>query len=208
MNREFIKNMISLEIKNNFKDLFELKDLLKNRNSPINIQFSLVNKDISTEMPAYATSGSSGMDIKSIESVILNPSETKIIKTNLSVAVPDGYELQVRSRSGLAAKHSIFVLNGIGTIDSDFRGEIGVILHNASNKSFKIDVGDRIAQLVLSKVEKVHIILSDTLPETKRGVGGFGHTGFKNATNISSIGYDIDDENNMRHVMDDIKSKE
>lgn len=130
-------------------------------------------------LPHYATEGSAGMDIRAAlsESEIINPGEVKLISTNLSVEIPVGYEIQVRPRSGLAAKHGIGILNSPGTIDSDYRGEVKVILFNFSKVPFEIQSGERIAQLVISKVYKADIEESSTLEVTKRGEGGFGHTG-------------------------------
>lgn len=130
-------------------------------------------------LPDYATDGSSGMDIRATlnEPEILNPGEVKLIPTNLSFEIPYGYEIQVRPRSGLAAKHGIGVLNSPGTIDSDYRGEVKVILFNFSKEPFELKSGERIAQLVVSKIFKAEIEVSSDLQETERGEGGFGHTG-------------------------------
>ena len=131
------------------------------------------------DLPVYATKDSSGADLKAaIDSpIILKPLERRIIFTGLKMALPEGYEAQVRPRSGLAAKYGITVLNSPGTIDADYRGEIGVILVNLSNKSFKIQPGERIAQLVVSKFEQIDWLPIDELSNTKRGEGGFGSTG-------------------------------
>ena len=133
------------------------------------------------DLPVYATKDSSGADLKAaIDSpIILKPLERRIIFTGLKMALPEGYEAQVRPRSGLAAKYGITVLNSPGTIDADYRGEIGVILVNLSNKSFKIQPGERIAQLVVSKFEQIDWLPMDELSNTKRGEGGFGSTGKK-----------------------------
>lgn len=130
-------------------------------------------------LPHYATEGSAGMDIRAAlkETEILNPGDIKLISTNLSVEIPVGYEIQVRPRSGLAAKHGIGILNSPGTIDSDYRGEIKVILFNFSKEPFEIKSGERIAQLVIAKVYKAEVEESSELEETQRGEGGFGHTG-------------------------------
>ena len=109
----------------------------------------------------------------------LKPLERKIIRTGIKLALPEGFEAQVRPRSGLAAKHGISILNSPGTIDSDYRGEIGVILVNLSNQKFTVNRGDRIAQLVLAKYEKINWKIIKELPETNRGIGGFGSTGEK-----------------------------
>lgn len=130
-------------------------------------------------LPSYATEGSSGMDIRAAlkEPETLKPGEVKLIPTNLSVEIPIGYEIQVRPRSGLAAKYGIGVLNSPGTIDSDYRGEVKIILFNFGKDPFEIKSGERIAQIILSKVYKAEIEESSNLKETKRGEGGFGHTG-------------------------------
>ncbi|NPA43190.1 MAG: dUTP diphosphatase [Chlorobi bacterium] len=130
-------------------------------------------------MPAYETAGSAGMDLRAwLEApVTLAPGERKLIPTGIRIALPDGYEAQIRPRSGLAAKHGITLLNTPGTIDSDYRGEIKVILINLSDRPFTVHDGDRIAQMVVSRYEKARWIPADTLDETSRGEGGFGSTG-------------------------------
>ena len=137
------------------------------------------------KIPEYKTEGSSGMDlVANIEkSIYMNPGITSIIPTGISVSIPTGYDLQIRPRSGLAAKNSITVLNTPGTIDSDFRGEIKVILINLGNKKFKINPNDRIAQMVLCHTIKVKFKEVEILEETKRGSGGFGSTGIKDKWN-------------------------
>ena len=138
-------------------------------------------RSLSGEYPAYETLGAAGMDIKAYldEPVTLQPMERKIIPTGLFMEIEPGYEVQVRARSGLAVKHGIGLINGIGTIDSDYRGEIGVALINLGREDFTINSGDRIAQMVVSKLEKVEIERADSLDSTERGSGGFGHTGVK-----------------------------
>ena len=133
------------------------------------------------ELPAYATIDSAGVDLKAFldKPLNLDPLERKIIATGIKLALPEGYEAQIRPRSGLAAKHGISILNSPGTIDSDYRGEIGVILVNLSNQVFTINRGDRIAQLVLTKYEKINWKIIEELPDTNRGIGGFGSTGEK-----------------------------
>lgn len=131
-------------------------------------------------LPEYKTSGSSGMDLCAHlpdGSVCINPNEVKLIKTGVFIELPDGYEAQVRPRSGLALKQGITVLNSPGTIDTDYRGEIGVILINHSNNIFTVNNGDRIAQIVFSKFEKAKFNVVDSLNSTERNDGGFGHTG-------------------------------
>jgi dUTP pyrophosphatase len=133
------------------------------------------NKDL----PKYETIGSSGLDlIANIDEVmILNPQERVLVPTGLAVAIPENYEIQVRPRSGLAAKNGISVLNTPGTVDADYRGEIKVILVNLGLENFKIEPGQRIAQMVLCPVIKAELVEVDTLPESVRGSGGFGSTG-------------------------------
>lgn len=132
-----------------------------------------------TSLPEYKTSGSAGMDLKaSVESrVILKPTERALIPTGIYLSIPEGYEGQIRGRSGLAIKNGISLANGIGTIDSDYRGEIKVILINLGHDDFEINNGDRIAQLILTRYERIEFELVEDLDDTKRGAGGFGHTG-------------------------------
>ena len=131
------------------------------------------------KLPAYETQLSAGMDLRANldESVTLKPLERKLIPTGLFIALPSGYEAQIRPRSGLAFKYGLTVLNAPGTIDADYRGEIGVVLVNLSNDTFEIEDGERIAQMVIGKHETVELIEVDTLDETERGAGGFGSTG-------------------------------
>lgn len=131
------------------------------------------------QTPAYETSASAGMDLRAniTTPATLKPLERAIIKTGLFIALPEGYEAQVRPRSGLAAKHGITVLNAPGTIDADYRGEIGVILVNLSNDDFTVNDGDRVAQMVIAKHEHTKWQEVNVLDETKRGEGGFGSTG-------------------------------
>ncbi len=132
-------------------------------------------------LPYYATSGSAGMDIRAAikEDVIIEPGKVELISTNISVEIPLGYEIQVRPRSGLAANHSIGILNSPGTIDSDYRGEVKIILMNFGKEDFKISRGDRIAQLIVSKVYTAKMVEVKDLNSSSRGKGGFGHTGKK-----------------------------
>jgi dUTP pyrophosphatase len=146
----------------------------------IKIKFKRLNSMFNDiPLPSYSTEGSSGMDIRAAvaDDFILSHKEVAMIPTNLSVEIPESYEIQVRPRSGLAAKHGIGILNSPGTIDSDYRGEIKIILFNFSNEDFLIRRGDRIAQIVLSKFYKADIDETDELNHSKRGSGGFGHTG-------------------------------
>lgn len=131
------------------------------------------------DLPRYATPQSAGMDVRANidEAVVLRPLERAMIPTGLSIELPEGYEMQIRPRSGLAAKHGITVLNSPGTIDADYRGEIRVILVNLSNEEFRIEAGERIAQMVVARHEQVEWELTEELGESERGAGGFGSTG-------------------------------
>lgn len=144
------------------------------------IQLPVINKG-PYALPAYATASSAGLDLRAVldQPVTLGPLERKIIGTGLKIALPEGYEAQVRPRSGLAAKHGITVLNAPGTIDADYRGEIGVILVNLSNEAFEILPGERIAQLVVAQYTQVNWDEVEQLDATNRGEGGFGSTGKK-----------------------------
>ena len=130
-------------------------------------------------LPDYATSGSAGMDIYATlnEPMTIEPGGIVLVPTSLAIALPAGYECQVRSRSGLSAKHGIFALNAPGTVDSDYRGEIKIILANFGKEPFIINRGDRIAQLIIAKYETIDWDKVNELPETERGEGGFGSTG-------------------------------
>ena len=138
-------------------------------------------KSLSGSLPTYATDGASGMDLRAFidEPVILQPMERRLIPTGLFVQIPEGYEGQVRARSGLAIKHGIGLVNNIGTIDSDYRGELKIPVINFGNESFTLNNGDRVAQLVIASYERVTPIVVSELDETDRGEGGFGHTGVK-----------------------------
>ena len=129
------------------------------------------------ELPSYATAGAAGMDVLSAEDLTLAPGARQAVATGLAIAIPPGYEIQVRPRSGLALKHGITVPNTPGTIDSDYRGELKVILINHSQTAFEIRRGDRIAQLVLAPVTRATWLPVEELDETVRGAGGFGSTG-------------------------------
>ena len=132
-------------------------------------------------LPSYETSASAGVDLRAnlTDVIILKPLGRTLVKTGIFIEIPEGYEAQVRPRSGLALKKGITVLNSPGTIDADYRGEIGVILINLSNEDFVIENGERIAQLVFSSVEQAQWLEVETLTETHRGEGGFGSTGIK-----------------------------
>lgn len=131
------------------------------------------------QLPDYATPGSAGIDlIAAVDSdTVLNPGERQLVPTGIRAAIPDGYEGQIRPRSGLALRYGISMVNSPGTIDSDYRGEIGVILINLGSKPFTISRGDRIAQMVIAPVIRAALVETDCLPETTRNSGGFGHTG-------------------------------
>jgi dUTP pyrophosphatase len=141
---------------------------------------NIINKSHHS-LPNYETKASAGMDLRAnlTDSIILKPLERAIVKTGLFIELPIGYEAQVRPRSGLAAKNGITVLNSPGTIDADYRGEIGVILVNLSNQPFVVENGERIAQLIIAKHERAEWIEVKELTETSRGEGGFGSTGVK-----------------------------
>lgn len=130
-------------------------------------------------LPKYETEGSAGLDVKANikEPILLKSLERVLVPTGLKIAIPEGYEVQVRPRSGLAIKHGITMLNSPGTVDSDYRGELKVIAVNLSKDDYTIEPNERIAQLVLNKVEQMEFIEVETLDETERGEGGFGHTG-------------------------------
>lgn len=144
------------------------------------ISIKIVNNS-ANELPSYATEGASGMDIRAnVEApVLLQPLERQLIPTGLFIELPNGYEAQIRPRSGLAIKQGITCLNTPGTIDSDYRGEIKIILINLSNTAQLISSGDRIAQMVIAKTEKAQFSLVQQLNDTTRGEGGFGHTGIQ-----------------------------
>ncbi len=137
----------------------------------------IVRLDKGQELPKYATEDSVAVDLYSRESTEILPGEHKVLGSGIRVSIPSGYEIQLRPRSGLAAKHGVTILNTPGTIDSDYRGEIGIILHNTSKEPFKVSKGDRIAQAVLNKVELIRWREVEELDETQRGLGGFGSTG-------------------------------
>ncbi|WP_434502646.1 dUTP diphosphatase [Prevotella sp.] len=133
------------------------------------------------QLPAYATPQSAGMDLRANidESIVLKPFERRLISTGLHIALPAGFEAQIRPRSGLALKHGITVLNSPGTVDADYRGEVMVLLINLSQEEFVINDGERVAQMVIARHEQGLMELVDELDETERGTGGYGHTGVK-----------------------------
>ena len=144
----------------------------------LDVKVNIVNKS-TNPMPCYATEHSAGMDLRAFLTgdVVLKPFERTLIPTGLYIELPEGYEAQIRPRSGLALKHGITVLNSPGTIDADYRGEIKVILVNLSGEDFVIKNGERICQMVIAQYAKVHLVATNTISETVRGDGGFGHTG-------------------------------
>ena len=144
------------------------------------IKIKVVNRG-HQQLPAYATPQSAGMDLRAnlSEPITLHPMERRLIPTGLHIALPEGYEAQVRPRSGLALKNGLTVLNTPGTIDADYRGEIGVVLINLSQEDFVINDGERIAQMVIARHEQGDLVVVEELDQTERGEGGYGHTGVK-----------------------------
>lgn len=145
------------------------------------MKVKIINKS-NNELPAYETACSAGMDLRAYlpeGAIVLKPLQRALVPTGLFMEIPNGYEGQVRPRSGLAIKNGISVLNTPGTIDADYRGEIKIILVNLSDKNFVINSGERIAQIVFAKCEQMEVVNVETLSETERGTGGFGHTGIK-----------------------------
>ena len=144
------------------------------------VRINVVNRG-HQQLPAYATPQSAGMDLRANLDgpVVLHPLERRLIPTGLHIALPEGYEAQVRPRSGLALKHGVTVLNTPGTIDADYRGEIGVVLVNLSQEDFTVNDGERIAQMVIARYEQAELIVVNELDATERGEGGYGHTGTK-----------------------------
>ncbi len=138
-----------------------------------------VVREENVSLPKYETSGSAGMDVRANieEPIVMGSLERVLVPTGLKIAIPEGYEVQVRPRSGLAIKHGITLLNTPGTIDSDYRGELKVIMVNLSKDEYVINPQERIGQLVLNKVTQMEFVEVDSLDETERGAGGFGHTG-------------------------------
>jgi dUTP pyrophosphatase len=146
----------------------------------LKMKIKIVNRS-KHQLPAYETEASAGMDLRAnlSKDIILKPLERYLVPTGLFIELPVGYEAQIRPRSGLAVKHGISLLNTPGTIDADYRGEIKIILVNLSNEDFVVKDGERIAQMIISKVEKARWVEVEELQETQRGAGGFGHTGTK-----------------------------
>lgn len=149
----------------------------KKSSNEVQVKIKKFDKNKKMYIPEYATEGSSGMDIKSIEDVMILSNSRKLIQTNISVQLPPNFEIQIRPRSGLALKKGITVLNSPGTIDEGYLGPIGIILINTSNEFFYVKDGDRIAQMVLQYAPKMKLIETEQFIETERGTGGFGSTG-------------------------------
>ena len=168
------KLYVCLERNDYFCTLFIIETFLRM------IKIKVVNRG-HQQLPAYATSLSAGMDLRANldAPITLHPMERRLIPTGLHIALPEGYEAQVRPRSGLALKHGLTVLNTPGTIDADYRGEIGVVLINLSQEDFVINDGERIAQMVIAHHEQGDFVVVEELDETERGEGGYGHTGVK-----------------------------
>ena len=146
-------------------------------NSPVRVEVKRLNHGVGLPLPVYATEGAAGMDVVSAEEVTIAPGARHPVATGLSMAIPQGYEIQVRPRSGLAFKHGVTVPNTPGTIDSDYRGELKVLLINHGSEAFSIQRGDRVAQLILAPVVQAAWDEVDELDATGRGAGGFGSTG-------------------------------
>jgi dUTP pyrophosphatase len=149
------------------------------RSQTVRILVKRLESHRDVDLPSYETVGSSGMDLRAAvrDKVVLEPGQIKLIPTGLAVSLPQGYEAQIRPRSGLALKHGVGMVNAPGTIDSDYRGEIGLIMINWGQEPFVIKRGDRIGQMVIGKVCKAELVEVDDLEETGRGEGGFGHSG-------------------------------
>lgn len=160
-------------------------------------------------IPKYATKGSAGFDLSSLDEGVIFSGESAIISTGLAFEIPEGYEMQVRSRSGMAFKHGISVLHGIGTIDSDYRGEVKVILINHGDEPFEIRKGDRIAQGVINKIHQVQFVESMKLSSTIRGEGGFGSSGMKvdEVTKPNPIVQNVGDEVLTEEQFESVVSK-
>lgn len=157
-----------------------MRDKVKRR---VEVMFCWLSADVATDLsfPSYETEGSAGMDIHAAvrDNVEIEPGEIALLPTGFAVAIPSGYEIQVRPRSGLAVKHGITLINSPGTIDSDYRGEVKIGLINHGRTAFTVKRGDRIAQMILAPVSRIEWDVVDSLDETERGAGGFGHTGLR-----------------------------
>lgn len=147
------------------------------------MQIKAIQLKANAILPEYQTTGAAAADVHVCldESLTLQPMERCVLPTGFALAIPTGYEVQIRARSGLSSKHGITMVNGVGTIDSDYRGEVGVLVINLGQEAFTIEPGMRIAQMVLSKYEQISWQLVDSLDETDRGSGGYGSTGIKEA---------------------------
>ena len=145
------------------------------KNKLMKLSFKRIHPD--AVLPSYAHEGDAGMDVRSVQALTIQPGRRALVKTGLVAEIPSGYEIQVRPRSGLAFKHGVTVLNSPGTVDSGYRGEIGVILSNFGDEPFPVSVGDRIAQLVVSPVMQAEISETSDVSSSERGEGGFGSTG-------------------------------
>ena len=143
----------------------------------VTIRFKREPGGETVELPSYQTAGAAGMDVRAAAARLLEPGQTLLVPSGFSMELPEGFEAQLRPRSGLALKYGITLLNSPGTIDHDYRGEVGVILTNLGREPFQVNPGDRIAQMVIARVERAHIEVAESLSETVRGSGGFGHTG-------------------------------
>lgn len=148
---------------------------------PVSVKIEMMDHARELGLPAYQTEGSAAMDLRAAleEDLVLEPGRTALVPTGLKIALPAGYELQIRPRSGLALKHNLTVLNSPGTIDSDYRGEVKVILSNFGSESFTVERGMRICQALLARVSRISWEAVERVPETDRGAGGFGHTGVR-----------------------------
>jgi len=145
----------------------------------INVRVKRLNGNLDIPLPTYQSEGASGMDLRAAvrEDMIIGPGEIRLIPTGLAVSIPGGYEGQIRPRSGLALKYGIGMVNSPGTIDSDYRGEIGIIVINWGQAPFTVSRGDRIAQMLITRVYRANVVEVDDLDSTRRGEGGFGHSG-------------------------------
>lgn len=152
--------------------------------SPVKVHVKRLNNGANLPLPNYASDGAAGMDVCAAQSLTLRVGKRVAVPTGFAFAIPQGYEVQVRPRSGLALNHGISVLNTPGTIDSDYRGEIKIILANLGDEDFQIQTGDRIAQLVVTPVTHAEMVEVDELNETARGTGGFGSTGIKKVAKL------------------------
>lgn len=144
------------------------------------IQVKITRLPHNKSLPVYKTQGSAGMDLAAAieDEIVLKPLQRKLIPTGIKIELPVGYEAQIRARSGLAIKHGISLINAVGTIDSDYRGEVCVGIVNLSPETYIIKPNDRIAQMIIAKVERAEIVLTDNLAQSSRGTGGFGSTGY------------------------------